>query len=76
MVAESQGTRVHWFSRHMLLQSMISLKPKIQMKNREIPILANRNIFPMSYGRSSDMFFGFCGTCLNFLYVRSHYVET
>ena len=37
MVAESQATRAHWFSKHMLLQSMISLKPKIQMKNREIP---------------------------------------
>ena len=76
MVAESQGTRMHWFSRHMLLQSMISLKPEIQMKKREIPILANGNIFPMSYGRAYDMFYGVCGTCLKLQYVRSHCVQT
>ena len=76
MVVEAQGTRAHWFSRHMLLQSMISLKPEIQMKNREIPILANGNIFPMSYGRAYYMFCRVCGTCLKFLYVRSHYVQT
>ena len=76
MVAEAQGMCVHWFSRHMLLQSMISLKPDIQMKNREIPILDNGNIFPISYGRASDVFYRVCGTCLTFLYVRSHCVQT
>ena len=76
MVAEAQGTRAHWFSKHMLLQSMMSLKPEIQMKNRKIPILANRNIFPMSYGRASDMFSRVCGTYLKLRYVRSHCVQT
>jgi len=76
MVAESQETHAHWFSRHMLLQSMISLKPKIQMKNCETPILANGNIFPMSYGQDSDMLYGVYGTCLKFQYVRSHCVQT
>ena len=76
MVVEAQGTRTHWFCRYMLLQWMISLKPEIQMKNREIPILANENIFPMKYGRAFDMFFGSRGTFLKLQYVRSHCVQT
>ena len=76
MVVEAQGTRVHWFSRHMLLQSMISLKLEIQMKNCEIPILANGNIFPISYGIVSDMFCGVHGTCLKLRYMRSHCAQT
>ena len=77
MVAEAQGTRTHWFSKHMLLQSMISLKPEIQMKNREIPILDNNNIFPMRYGRSSNIFTTVVhDTFLKLLYMRSHCVHT
>ena len=76
MVGESQGTRAHWFSRHMLLQSMISLKPEIQMKNHEIPILDNINIFPMRYSRASYMFYRVYGNCLKLLCVRSHCVHT
>ena len=76
MVAEAQGMCVHWFSKHMLLQSMISLKPEIQMKNREIPILSNKNIFPMSYSRAFDIFFGVCGTFLKFRCMRLHCVQT
>ena len=76
MVAESQGMHARWFSRHMFLQSMISLKPEIQMKNREIPILANRNIFLMSYGRAFDMLCGVCSTYLKLRYMRSHCVQT
>ena len=76
MVAEAQGMHTHYFSRHMLLQLMISLKPEIQMKKHEIPILDDRNIFPMSYGRTSNMFCGVHGTCLKLLYVRSHCVQT
>ena len=76
MVVESQGTHTHLFSLHMLLQSMIYLKPKIQMKNREIPILDNKNIFPMSYGGSYHMFFGVCGSCFKFWYMRSHCVQS
>ena len=76
MVVEAQGTRAHWFSRHMLLQSMISLKPEIQMKNREIPILANGNIFPMRYGRDSNVFYRVYGTCFKLLYVSWHCVHT
>ena len=75
MVSEAKRMRAHWFSKHMFLQSMISLKPEIQMKKHEIPILANRNIFPMSYGRASDMFCGVRGTFLKLWYVRSHYVQ-
>ena len=76
MVVGAQGTRAHWFSRHMLLQLMISLKPEIQMKNHEIPILANENIFPMRYGRASDMFCGVLGIYFKLWYVRSHCVKT
>ena len=76
MVAEAQGMGTHWFCRYMLLQWMIPLKQENQMKNREIPVLDNRNIFPMRYGRASDVFCRVCGTCLNFLYVRSHCVQT
>ena len=76
MVAKSQGTCAHWFSIHMLLQSMISLKLEIQMKNHEIPILSNENIFPIRYGRAFDMLCRVHGTCLNLLYVRSHCVQT
>ena len=76
MVAEAQGTHAHYFCIHMLLQLIISLKPEIQMKNREIPILANGNIFPMSYSRAFDIFFGVCGTFLKFRYMRLHCVQT
>ena len=60
----------------MLLQLMISLKPEIQMKKYEIPILHNINIFPMSYGITSEMFCGGRGTCLKLLDVMSHCVHT
>lgn len=64
------------FCRHLLLQSMISLKPESQIKNREIPILADRKSFPMSYGRASETLYGVCSTCLKCLYVRPHCVQT
>ena len=76
MVAEAQETCAHWFCRYMLLKWMISLKLEIQMKNREIPILANGNIFPMRYGRGFDVLCRVYGTCLKFLYVRLHCVQT
>ena len=64
MFVESYRMHAHSFCIHMLLQLVITLKPEIQMKNREIPILANENIFPMKYGGASDMFCGVRGTCL------------
>ena len=76
MFAEDQGTHVHCFCRHMFLQSMISLKLEIQMKNHGILIFADEKTFPMWYGRVFDMLCGFHGTCLNLLYVRPYYVQT
>ena len=46
------------------------------MKNHELPILANINIFTMRYCLASDMFYGVCGTCLKILYMRSHFAQT
>ena len=46
------------------------------MKNQKIPILDDENIYQMIYGRTFEMFCGVFGTCLKFLHVRSHYVQT
>ena len=40
----------------MLLQSTIYLKPEIQMKNHEIPILVDEKTFLMSYAKNSETF--------------------
>ena len=76
MFFEAQGMRTHCFYSHMLLQSTISLKPQIQMKNWKIPILVYENKFPMQYGRTFDILCGVLHTCLNLLYMRQHFVQT
>ena len=66
MFVEDHGARAHYFCRHMLFQSMVSLKPESQMKNRKIPILDEGNTFQMRYGRDFYTFYWVHGTCLNF----------
>ena len=61
--------------KHVLLQTNISPKLGSQMINREIPILSHINTFQMRYSGGSISSHGFCGTYLNFMFVRSHYVQ-